>query len=96
LNFAVVEAMEPAELLLNMVKALVDHPDDVRVYEANTPDGLILELDLHPDDWGQILGRRGGIANNIRKVLWAVGGKLEQRITLKIPDKDQRKKRRPK
>lgn len=58
------------ELVEYIAKALVDNPDDVSV---DAPEGeSILYLQVHPDDRGKVIGRKGRTAHAIRTVLTAV------------------------
>jgi predicted RNA-binding protein YlqC (UPF0109 family) len=56
----------PAELIEFVVKAIVEHKDDVKVREGE--DGL-LELETHPDDRGRVIGRQGRVAKAMRALL---------------------------
>lgn len=59
----------PAELVAFVAKALVDHPEDVRVHELDG--GERLELETHPDDRGRVIGRQGRVAKAMRALLGA-------------------------
>ncbi len=72
------------DLVEAIAKALVDRPDDVQV---NTVDGsqvTVLELRVHPEDLGKVIGRQGRTAKAIRTLLGAAGMKLRKRFTLEI------------
>ena len=78
--------MEPYHAFLDtVVKALVDHPDDVVIVETKDNLGVLLTLTVHPDDMGKVIGRGGKIATlAIRPLLTAVGLKHNARVSLKI------------
>ncbi len=59
------------ELIQHIAEALVDHPDDVEVRDADR-NGLYT-LVLASDDVGRVIGRRGRTAKAIRTVLRAAG-----------------------
>jgi predicted RNA-binding protein YlqC (UPF0109 family) len=62
----------PVDVLLYLAKALVDHPDDVEVTTVEEDDGeLVLELRVHPDDMGKVIGKRGRTAKAIRTMVKA-------------------------
>jgi predicted RNA-binding protein Jag len=46
--------------------------------------GVLLSLDVHPDDMGKIIGRSGNTAKAIRILLRVVGMKNNARVNLKI------------
>lgn len=54
-----------------VAEQLVDHPDDVRVTPVEENDNLTLEVRTHPDDVGQVIGRRGRTAKALRTVIKA-------------------------
>lgn len=67
-----------------VVKSLVDHPDDVKVERTVDEMGVLLSLHVHPEDMGQIIGRSGQTAKAIRTLLRVVGAKNKARVNLKI------------
>lgn len=72
------------ELVESIAKALVDHPDDVRVRAVEGEQVTVLELKVAPDDLGKVIGRQGRTAKSIRTLLGAAGMKLKKRFTLEI------------
>ncbi|MDP3989005.1 MAG: KH domain-containing protein [bacterium] len=67
-----------------VVKALVDHPEDVKIKRDVDEMGVLMTLDVHPEDMGKIIGRKGRTAEAIRTILKVVGMKNRARVTLKI------------
>ncbi len=63
------------EALEHLVRGIVDHPDDVRVDEISNRRGHRLEVRVHPDDLGRVIGRNGRTAKALRQVIAGVGGK---------------------
>ena len=78
--------MDPYHEFLDfVVKALVDHPEDVVIVKSVDNLGVLLTLTVHPDDMGKVIGRQGKIATQaIRPLLTAVGLKHNARVSLKI------------
>jgi hypothetical protein len=74
------------ELLEYVVKALVDHPDDVSVDHKVDEMGVLLTLKVHPEDMGQIIGRQGSTARAIRTLVRIAGLKAQARVNLKIEE----------
>jgi len=72
------------ELIQDIAKALVDHPEGVQVDTVEGTDVTILQLRAHPDDIGKVIGREGRTAKAIRTLLGAAGMKLRRRFTLEI------------
>lgn len=67
-----------------VVKSLVDNPNDVKVGRTVDEMGVLLTLDVHPDDMGKIIGRSGNTAKAIRTLLRVVGMKNNARVNLKV------------
>ncbi len=54
------------ELLEQIARSLVDHPDQVSVRAVVGEQVTVFELRVSPSDMGQIIGRQGRIAQAIR------------------------------
>jgi predicted RNA-binding protein YlqC (UPF0109 family) len=63
------------EALEHLVKGIVDNPDDVVVDLVNGRRGKTLEVRVHPDDLGKVIGRGGRTAKALRTVMTGVGGR---------------------
>ena len=72
------------DLVTDIAKALVDIPDEVTVREVEGEQVTVLELRVHPEDLGKVIGRQGRTAKSIRTLLGAAGMKLKKRFTLEI------------
>ena len=62
------------EALEHLVKGIVDNPDDVQVASRDLRRGRVLEVRVHPDDLGKVIGRMGRTAKALRTVVSALGG----------------------
>jgi predicted RNA-binding protein YlqC (UPF0109 family) len=60
------------EALEHLVKGIVEHPDDVVVRPRTLRRGRILEVRVHPDDLGKVIGRAGRTAKALRTVIGAL------------------------
>ena len=74
------------EFLEYVIKALVDHPEDVKVDRKVDEMGVLLSLKVNPEDMGQIIGRAGATARSIRSLVRIVGLKNQARVNLKIEE----------
>ena len=73
------------DLLVYLARALVDHPDRVKVEEFEEDDGtLVLELSVAEDDYGQVIGRGGRTAQALRTVVKAAAVKDNRRVLVDI------------
>jgi predicted RNA-binding protein YlqC (UPF0109 family) len=72
--------------LTHLVGQIVDHPDEVSVTSVNSPRGEVLEIRVHPDDLGRVIGRAGRTAKALRTVISAVAG--NRRVRVDVVDQD--------
>lgn len=80
------ESFADKEFLEYTVKAIVDHPDDVRAERKIDEMGVLLTLRVNAQDMGQVVGRQGTTAKAIRTLLRIVGIKSNARVNLKIEE----------
>jgi predicted RNA-binding protein YlqC (UPF0109 family) len=73
-------------LLLLLVRRLVDEPERVEVSGTETDSRVDLELRVAPDDMGKVIGRHGRTIKAIRSVVKAASVKLDKRVRVEIPD----------
>ncbi len=59
----------------HLVRGIVEHPDDVRVDMVRGRRGQTVEVRVHPDDLGKVIGRGGRTARSLRQVVSGVGGR---------------------
>lgn len=76
--------IDDVQFLEYVIKALVSHPDDIKIKRTVDEMGVLMTLDVHPDDMGKVIGRSGNTAKAIRVLLRVVGMKNNSRINLKI------------
>lgn len=74
------------DLVVHMAKGLVDHPEDVSVEIEVAGDDGELELNVHPDDMGHVIGKQGRTARSLRLVLGAAAARVDRRMGLEIED----------
>ena len=71
-------------VLGNMVKAIVDNPDQVVVTEQVEGDDVLLTLNVAEDDMGMVIGKRGKIAKAIRTIMKTVAKLDDRKVTVEI------------
>lgn len=58
------------DLLLFLVKGIVNHPDEVSVNESTGGEGeAVLELKVSPEDMGLVIGKGGKVIRSIRNLI---------------------------
>ncbi len=76
------------ELIEYIAKSIVDKPEEVRVTEEATEDGIILRLEVAPEDTGKVIGKEGRIAKAMRTLLRVAAIRKGTRATLEIVSDD--------
>ena len=71
-------------LILTMVRALVDKPDEVSLQEVEGEKTTVLELRVAKEDLGKVIGKQGKTAKAMRTILNANATKLKKRAVLEI------------
>jgi predicted RNA-binding protein YlqC (UPF0109 family) len=69
-----------AEALEHLVRGIVTNPDDVQVNDKDLRRGRMLEVRVHPDDIGKVIGRSGRTATALRTVMAALAGRDQIRV----------------
>ena len=77
------------EALEHLVTGIVDHKDDVAVRRKELRRGEILEVRVHPEDLGKVIGRNGRTATAFRTVISALAGRGGARVD--FVDTDRRR-----
>lgn len=91
------------EFVEYVVKQIVNKPDDVKVERKIDEMGVLITLDVNPEDMGMIIGREGATAKALRTLLRVIGARNNARVNLKInepegstrPQREDREPREP-
>ncbi len=78
--------MRAADTLEFVAKQLVDHPDDVEVVVKDEDRQTVLELFVHDDDLGKVIGKRGRTAKAIRTLVKAAASLDGDNVHVEIVD----------
>ena len=72
------------QLITVIAKALVDHPDEVRVHEVEDDRVITYHLLVNPSDVGKVIGKQGRIAKALRTVVTSAAVKKDKRVSVEI------------
>jgi predicted RNA-binding protein YlqC (UPF0109 family) len=72
------------DLLEYIIKSIVAEPDAVKITEENSDEGLLIKLEVAPDDKGRVIGRQGRVAQALRTLLRVKAAKEDTRVRLEI------------
>ncbi len=86
---------QDANFVEQVVKMLVDNPDDVKVDRVVDEMGVLITLSVNQEDMGMVIGREGSTAKALRTLLRVVGARNNARVNLKInePEGSERPQR---
>jgi len=77
-----------ADALEHLVRGIVDNPDEVRVNTRSLRRGELLEVRVHPDDLGRVIGRSGRTARALRTVIGALSTSGPVRVDVVDTDRN--------
>ena len=72
------------QLIEDIVRSLVDCPEDVQIKEVIGEHAHVLELRVAKEDLGKVIGKGGAHASAIRTLMAAASGKEKKRYILEI------------
>lgn len=74
------------QALEHLVKGIVDHPAEVQVRSKETQRVEVIEVHVHPDDLGRVIGRSGRTAQALRTLTNALAA--GRRVRVDVVDTD--------
>lgn len=75
------------ELVLQVTKALVDHPDDVQVLQIERNNHTLLEITVNSEDVGRVIGKQGRIIKALRNVVKACALRDNKKVTVELSNR---------
>ncbi|MCD2497138.1 MULTISPECIES: RNA-binding protein [Microbacterium] len=66
--------------LTHIVSGIVDHPEDVKITSSTSSRGEVLEVHVHPEDRGRVIGRGGRTAKALRTLISALADGARVRV----------------
>ncbi|MBM7647156.1 putative RNA-binding protein YlqC (UPF0109 family) [Bacillus ectoiniformans] len=67
------------DIILAIVKPLVDHPEEVTIDTQEEESRITYRLSLHPEDIGKVIGKHGRVAKAIRTITTAAANAAHQK-----------------
>ena len=77
------------ELVELIAKALVDHPDQVRLPRGDSERSNVIELHVAQEDMGKVIGKQGRIARAIRTVVKSAATRDDQKVIVEIMQNEE-------
>ncbi|GBD34896.1 hypothetical protein HRbin35_00651 [bacterium HR35] len=74
------------KILEDIIKSLVNHPEEVKITRRIDEMGVLLSIKLHPQDMALVIGRKGDHINALKKIIKAIGKKHHARVNIKVEE----------
>jgi predicted RNA-binding protein YlqC (UPF0109 family) len=75
------------ELIKHIIVSIADHQEDVQIHADESEFGFIqIDIEVHPEDMGKVIGKQGKIISAIRKLAKAKAVKLGRRVQINLID----------
>lgn len=78
-----------SELVLTMIRPLVQFPNEATISIEETDEFMEYTLSVHPDDVGRVIGKQGRVARAIRTIAYSVRLKGQKRVRIRIENTDE-------
>jgi predicted RNA-binding protein YlqC (UPF0109 family) len=75
------------DLVLQVTKALVDHPEDVSVEKFERNNQTLIEVTVNPEDVGKIIGKQGRIIKAIRTVVKSCAVRDNKKVAVELTNR---------
>lgn len=72
------------DLLDFIIRALVTHPEEVKIEEEASGDDVRFSVQVAQDDLGRIIGKKGRTAKSLRQVMSAAATLKRQRVAVRF------------
>jgi predicted RNA-binding protein YlqC (UPF0109 family) len=76
------------EVFSKLIQILVDAPDLVAVKYLKGDQMDHIEVVVAANDYGKVIGSKGDMANALRRIIRALSGRIQKRISLNIMYRD--------
>ena len=83
------ESHKEEEILLAVVKELVNKPECVSVTRSIDERGVLLTLQVDPSDRGFVIGRQGSMADALRTVIKAIGARYKAKVSMFVHESQE-------
>ena len=77
---------ELKDILYDMVKAIVDHPEEVSIDVEESGNDVNLILSVASSDMGKVIGRRGRLARSLRLIMKSAANLCGKRVNVEIKE----------
>ncbi len=77
------------QLLVELVKPLVTHPENISVEATEKEDkSILVNVLVHKDDIGRVIGKKGRVASSIRTLVYAAAMRYNENVSIEFDGKE--------
>lgn len=76
--------MNLTPLVEKLVQSIVAEPEAVSVEALKSPEGLVFNVSVAPNDVGKVIGKNGRVISAVRYVVSAAAAKDRQKAYVKV------------
>ena len=78
--------MDKKAIIQEIVKELVDNPEEVSVEELKGESAVVLNIKVAKGDLGKVIGRKGRIISSLRTLFGSIFAKDGQKAIIEVND----------
>ena len=72
------------KLVKYLLTNIVNHPQEIKIQEEENDNQISLRVSVHPEDLGQVIGKKGKIIKTIRRLAYILAIKRKKRFNLEL------------
>jgi len=76
----------PEKYIEFIIKNLVNHPEDIKISRIDGTKETIIEIRVHQEDVGKVIGRNGSVVRALRTIVSAIGNREKKNYILEVID----------
>ena len=81
------QTVDTIGLVSAIVEPLIEHKEELSVTSSVGEDGdILVEIRVHPDDAGKVIGRQGRVIKAVRTLARAAGSRVGSHVEVELID----------
>ncbi|GIX43387.1 MAG: UPF0109 protein [Leptospiraceae bacterium] len=80
------QKLTPEKYIEYIIKNLVNHPEEVKINRIDGTKETIVEIRVHQEDIGKVIGKNGSVVRALRTIVNAVGNRERKNYILEVID----------
>jgi|YNPMSStandDraft_1061717.scaffolds.fasta_scaffold57268_1 predicted RNA-binding protein YlqC (UPF0109 family) len=76
----------PEKYIEFIIKNLVNHPEDIKISRIDGTKETIIEIRVHQEDVGKVIGKNGSVVRALRTIVSAIGNIEKKNYILEVID----------